>query len=82
MEKRIHEIKKLQSILYIYSQADTWVPIEMGYRFLRNTLIPSSLYVVNNAEHAQIMKSPDQEAYKKAILDYFNNCTSNFMTKG
>jgi Serine aminopeptidase, S33 len=72
MIDRITEVKKLQSILFIYSKTDTWVPFSMGERFHKNCNVPSSLWSVENAEHAQIMKSDAKQLYKEKILAYFN----------
>jgi predicted alpha/beta-fold hydrolase len=72
MIDRITEVKKLQSILFIYSKTDTWVPFSMGERFNKNCNVKSSLWAVENAEHAQIMKSEAKELYQEKILAYFN----------
>jgi pimeloyl-ACP methyl ester carboxylesterase len=71
MIDRIKEVKKLQSILFIYSKTDTWVPFSMGERFNKNCNVQSSLWAVENAEHAQIMKSDYKQQYQKRILEYF-----------
>jgi hypothetical protein len=76
MIDRIAEVKKLQSILFIYSKTDSWVPFEMGERFNKNCNVPSSLWAIENAEHAQIMKSNEKEKYKEKILDYFNEAVT------
>jgi predicted alpha/beta-fold hydrolase len=72
MIDRIAEVKKLQSILFIYSKTDTWVPFSMGERFNNNCNVQSSLWAVENAEHAQIMKSEAKQQYQEKILAYFN----------
>jgi len=72
MVERIKEAKKINSILYIYSEKDELTPVEMGKRFLQNTIVPANLFTVKNAEHAQIMKSEHREEYQNKILHYFN----------
>ncbi len=76
MIDRITEVKKLQSILFIYSKTDTWVPFSMGERFNKNCNVPSSLWAVENAEHAQIMKSDAKQEYQEKILAYFNDAVN------
>ncbi len=72
MVDRIKDAKKLQSILFIYSEKDELTPIEMGERFLKNSSIPANLWRVKNAGHAQMMKSEHREDYENKILEYFN----------
>jgi Prolyl oligopeptidase family len=76
MIDRITEVKKLQSILFIYSKTDTWVPFSMGERFNKNCNVPSSLWAVDNAEHAQIMKSDAKQIYQEKILAFFNEAVN------
>ncbi len=71
-QERIKEVKHLQSILYIYSESDTWVPISMGKILQENTSIPTQFWLAKNAEHAEIMKSSDKEIYQERILDFYN----------
>jgi len=71
-QERIKEVKHLQSILYIYSESDTWVPVSMGKILQKNTLIPTQFWLATNAKHAEIMKSSDKGAYQKRIIEYFN----------
>ena len=73
MIDRIKETKNLQSILFIYSQIDNWVPLEMGKKFQENCNVKSELFVLKNAQHANISKSIDKELYFNKILNYFNN---------
>jgi fermentation-respiration switch protein FrsA (DUF1100 family) len=72
MIDRIAEAKKLQSILFIYSKADTWVPFSMGERFHKKCNVPSELWKVETAEHAQIIKSSHKKDYEEKILEYFD----------
>ena len=62
--ERIKEVKNLKSILFIYSYADKWTPVEMGERFTKNSNIPAELWTVETAEHAQIMKSEHKTEYE------------------
>lgn len=70
MAERIKEAKKLKSILFIYSNNDSWTPVDMGERFKMNSAVPSELWTVENAKHAQIIKSQHAEDYKIKILAY------------
>jgi fermentation-respiration switch protein FrsA (DUF1100 family) len=72
MIDRIAEVKKLRSILFIYSKTDTWVPFSMGERFNKKCNVPSELWAIDSAEHAQIMKSTAKPLYQQKILTYFN----------
>jgi Prolyl oligopeptidase family len=72
MIDRIKEVKKLQSILFIYSKTDSWVPFSMGERFSKNCAVPSELWAVEKAEHAQIMRSEYKQKYQEKILNYFD----------
>lgn len=76
MVDRIKEAKKLKSALFIYSCTDHWTTVEMGERFQKNCAAPSELWIVENAQHAQIMKSGHSEAYKRKILQYFDQSAS------
>ena len=71
-QERIKEIKHLQSILYIYSEADTWTPVSMGQILKENTSVPTEFWLAKDAKHAEIMKSNDKIVYQNRILEYFN----------
>ena len=71
-QERIKEAKHLQSILYIYSEGDTWVPVSMGKTLQENTNVPTEFWIAKDAQHAEIMKSQDKDDYQKRILAYFN----------
>jgi pimeloyl-ACP methyl ester carboxylesterase len=73
MIDRVKETKNLQSILFIYSEKDTWTPIEMGKRYLENCPIPAELFILKNAEHANVTKSIDKDIYFKKIISYFDS---------
>jgi Serine aminopeptidase, S33 len=76
MIERIKEAKNLKSLLFIYSNDDELVSPEMGERFKNNSPVPSELWTVKNAKHAQIMKSEYKDAYQKKIVQFFNECSS------
>jgi pimeloyl-ACP methyl ester carboxylesterase len=75
MVERIKEAKNLNSILFIYSEKDTWTPLEMGKRYLENCSVPAELYILKNATHANVMKSIDREDYSLKIIDYLDKET-------
>lgn len=68
----VKEVKRLQSILYIYSEGDDWIPVEMGKTLLENTNVPAEFWLAKEAAHAEIMKSSDKLKYQERILEYFN----------
>lgn len=71
-QERIKEVKHLQSILYIYSESDTWVPVSMGKILQKNTNVPTEFWLAKDAQHAEIMKSDDKNSYQNRILEYLN----------
>lgn len=71
-QDRIREVKYLQSILFIYSESDTWVPVSKGEILRGNTNVPTEFWLAKNAQHAEIMKSTDKAKYQERILEYFN----------
>lgn len=72
MIDRIKELKRLQSLLLIYSETDKWAPVDMGKKFQQNSPVPTELWTLKKTRHAEIMKSANKEAYKKKIINYFN----------
>lgn len=70
--ERIKEAKHLQSLLLIYSRSDSWTPVSMGERYQKNSPVPTELWTVEQAKHAQVMKSDHREAYRKKILAFFD----------
>jgi alpha-beta hydrolase superfamily lysophospholipase len=70
MIERIKETKRIKNLLFIYSESDEWTPVEMGKRFLANCPVPAELWVVENAYHAQMMKSEHKADYEKKLLDF------------
>ena len=70
--QRIKEARHLQSLLFIYSESDQWTPVLMGKGYQKNAPVPAELWVVEQAEHAQIMKSEYRTAYQEKILSFFD----------
>lgn len=72
MIERIKEVNRLNSLLLIYSENDLLIPFEMGKKFQKNSSVPTELWSVQDAKHAEIMKSNYRSEYQEKILDYFN----------
>ncbi len=70
---RIKDIKRIKSMLLIYSDIDEWTPVNMGKKILANSPVPTELWVVQNANHASIMKSENKVKYEQKIIHFFNN---------
>jgi alpha-beta hydrolase superfamily lysophospholipase len=77
MIDRIKEAKNLKSLLLIYSKSDDWVPVEMGEKFKKNSPVDTELWIVDNANHASIMKSEHRDDYARKILEYFEGAIRN-----
>jgi hypothetical protein len=73
MVERIKEAKRLKSILFIYSDTDTWATTAMGKRFHENSAVLSELWTVPVAKHAMIIKLDFSEQYKQKIVAYFDH---------
>jgi len=71
-KERIKEVKHLQCILFIYSERDSWIPLIMGKKLQENANVSTEFWLAKDAEHAEIMRSPDKEAYQERILKFFN----------
>ncbi|WP_108803196.1 alpha/beta hydrolase [Aquimarina sp. Aq107] len=72
MIERIKEAKRLKSLLLIYSHKDSWVPFDMGRRFLKNSPVPTELWSVEDSRHAEIMRSKHKKEYQEKIVSFFN----------
>ncbi len=70
--QRIKEARHLQSLLFIYSESDAWTPVSMGEQYRSNSPVPTELWTVEVAEHAQLMKSSHRAAYQEKILSFFD----------
>jgi alpha-beta hydrolase superfamily lysophospholipase len=74
--ERIKEARHLHALLFIYSESDNWTPVSMGERYQKNAPVPAELWVVEQAEHAQIMKSEYRTAYQEKILSFLDKSVS------
>lgn len=70
MIDHINSVQNTKQILFIYSENDDWVPIEMGRRYHKNCNVPSELFVIPEAKHAEIGRSDHREAYFAALLHF------------
>jgi len=75
MIERIKEARNLNSLLLIYSKNDTWVPYEMGERFKKNSPVSTELWTVENAKHAEIIKSKYKDDYQTKIITYLTKAS-------
>lgn len=73
MIDRIREARGLNSLLLIYAEDDEWVPLGMGERFLLNSSVPTELWTVKSARHAEIARSDYKDDYFRKILNYFDD---------
>lgn len=76
MIDRIKEARKLKALLFIYSKTDEWTPASMGERYRQNSPVPAELWLLEEGDHAAIMKSAHREVYKQKIVDYFDRCVA------
>ena len=44
----------------------------MGERFLANCPVPAELWIVENANHAQIMRSEHKADYEEKLVDFIS----------
>ncbi len=75
MQERIKDAKRLKSMQLIYAMNDDWTPVSMGKVFEKNSPVPTNLWTVKNAKHANIMKSEHKTEYEEKIIQYFNSQT-------
>jgi hypothetical protein len=81
MIDRISELKRIKSLLLIYSESDIYTPASMGRRFQQNSNVPAELWLVENAEHAKIIKSPHRNEYQDKLRNFISVCLQNFHGK-
>jgi hypothetical protein len=74
MIDRISEIKGIKRLLFIYSETDDYTPVAMGKRFINKSNVPAELWTVQHAEHAKIIKSQHQDAYKEKLKGFIEEC--------
>jgi predicted alpha/beta-fold hydrolase len=76
MAERIKEVKRLKSLLLIYSKTDDYTTVAMGKVFKENSPVPTELWVLDDADHAAIMKSKHKTEYEEKIINYFDSQTN------
>jgi hypothetical protein len=78
MIDRIAEIKRIRSILLIYSEMDEFTPVSMGVRFKNKSNVPAELWTVSEGDHAKIIKSGCSGPYKEKLKSHINACLENY----
>lgn len=81
MIDRIGELKKLQSLLFIYSATDEYTPVAMGRRFVEKSNVPAELWVAEDAEHAKMMRSAHKEAYVQKLFAFVESSIDQITTR-
>ncbi len=74
MIDRITEIKRIKSLLLIYSENDVYTPVSMGMRFKAKSNVSTELWTVNDAEHAKIIKSNHRVEYENKLKGFIQAC--------
>jgi pimeloyl-ACP methyl ester carboxylesterase len=77
MKERIKDLKNLKSILFIYSEMDNLTPVHMGKVLRDNCSVPSELWTIKNATHANIMKSEHKKEYEQKIIAFLDSQIEN-----
>ena len=72
--EQVEKIRRLQSILFIYSHADKLTPASMGERYLKKCRINAEIWTVEKAKHANIVNSIHKEDYQNKIISFFDKC--------
>lgn len=78
MIDRISELKRIKSLLLIYSESDIYTPTSMGERFRKNSNVPAELWFVREAEHAKIIKSEHRTEYQEKLKTFISSSLRNF----
>ena len=81
MVERIKETKIVTTLLFIYSRDDEWVDFEMSKKYLNNCPVKSELWSVDNAKHAEIVKSKSREDYFKKMVVFYDESLRNMVKK-
>ncbi len=71
--ERVKELDYLDNVLFIYSKTDKYMPVSMGERIHANCDASSELFIIDDAPHANIMKSNYKEVYSQKIVTFFND---------
>ena len=74
MIDRISELKRIKSLLLIYSENDVYTPVSMGARFKAKSNVLTELWTVDDADHAKIIKSKHRKEYENKLKDFVSNC--------
>ncbi|WP_276373650.1 alpha/beta hydrolase [Chryseolinea sp. H1M3-3] len=74
MIDRISELKRIKSLLLIYSENDVYTPVSMGARFKAKSNVLTELWTVDDADHAKIIKSKHRKEYENKLKDFISNC--------
>jgi hypothetical protein len=77
MIDRIAELKRIKSLLLIYSETDIYTPVSMGQQFQQNCNVPTELWAVRDAEHAKIIKSQHKDEYQDKIKNFVYTSLNN-----
>lgn len=72
MVERFREARGLQHVLFVYSRADEWTPVEMGERYHAACAVPATLWVLEAAGHARVMRSSERDAYVARVLAFYD----------
>lgn len=78
MIDRISELKRIRSLLLIYSEADEYTPVSMGIRFKNKSNVPADLWTVKEGEHAKIIKSNCSTEYQEKLKSHVKACLKNY----
>src|SRR5918993_1700793 len=78
MIDRIAELKRIWSLLLIYSEQDQYTPVSMGIRFKNKTNVPAELWTVKEGEHAKIIKSGCRIEYQEKLKSYVTACLKTY----
>jgi fermentation-respiration switch protein FrsA (DUF1100 family) len=78
MIDRIAELKRIRSLLLIYSEQDEYTPVSMGIRFKNKTNVPAELWTVKEGEHAKIIKSGSRMEYQEKLKSHVTACVKSY----
>ncbi len=70
--ERVKELDYLEKVLFIYSKTDKYMPVHMGEEINNNCVSPSELFVIEDAPHANMMKSAYKTVYSEKIVAFFD----------
>lgn len=70
MIDRVSELKRICSMLLVYSETDTYVPISMGAQIAHRSNVATTLWTIPQAEHIKIVKSEFKEIYFERLAQF------------